>query len=41
MQAVGERGWDSDAIQAHARTFSTEAFQRKLSDQVARDCGGR
>ncbi len=41
MQAVGERGWDSNAIQAHARTFSTEAFQRKLSDQVARDCGGR
>ena len=39
MQAVGERSWDSAAIQAHARTFSTEAFQRKLTDQVARDCG--
>ena len=39
MQAAGERSWDSAAIQAHARTFSTEAFQRKLIDQVARDCG--
>jgi glycosyltransferase involved in cell wall biosynthesis len=39
MQAVGERSWDSVAIRAHAQGFSTEEFQRKLIDQVKRDCG--
>jgi glycosyltransferase involved in cell wall biosynthesis len=39
MRAAGERSWDSDAIRAHAWTFSTKAFQRKLTEQVVRDCG--
>ncbi len=39
MRAAGERSWDSAAIRAHAWTFSTEAFQRKLTEQVVRDCG--
>jgi glycosyltransferase involved in cell wall biosynthesis len=39
MRAVGEQRWDPAAIAEHARSFSTESFQRKLIAEVDR-CAG-
>lgn len=40
-QAVVEREWDSVAIRAHAQSFSVEAFQRRLREEVEAVVSGR